>query len=188
MKRVSKDDDKKQKKRKRLEESNHGVQVFKMSRLKELARENGYGQLCKEEEDRRCAADLMYKIFKRPETCVPLLYTKLKQLIETKYAPKLLESRMYTHAMKFTGDLKIQVFFLLLIIAEEDEAQAVIKAGYDAENCLWGIRGPTRFQNVYIPILKLIIDQGFRESFGEVTVTPIVTWVLKEAEKAYMMK
>ena len=159
-------------------------QVFKKSRLEALASENGFAALCKEEEDKRCADDLMYCIFKRPEQCINKLYPRLIELIEKKYAPDLSRSRIFTDTVTSlpSSDMTVRIFFTLLIIAREEEAQTVVKAGYSSDS------KSTRFEHRYIPILKRIIDQAFDEPFGEVNIVAIMTWIIKEAEKMYMLQ
>ena len=166
------------------------TQTFKRSKLKKWSKEQGFDELCKEEEDKRCANDLMYTIFKRPEDCIPTLFPRLLDLIEKKYAPNLSQSRVYTDTMAKTkdhSDLNLRVFLTLLIIAREEEAQQVIKSAYKEES-IWRFKSSSRFDRTYIPILKAIIDQAFKEPFGEVNIVQIVTWVVVEAEKMYMQK
>lgn len=167
------------------------IQVFKKSQLEQWVKEKGFDQVCKEEEDRRCASDLMYCIFRRPEQCIPTLLPRLIELIEKKYAPDLTRSRIYTDTitrlLNNGADLKIRVFFTLLIISREEEAQSVIRSAY-REGSLWGHKSSTRFQQVYLPILCAIINQAFSEPFGEVNIVDIVTWVVTEAEQMYMKK
>jgi len=163
-------------------------QVFKRSKLEELAQENGFSELCREEEEKRSNNDLMYCIFKRPEQCIDKLYPRLIKLIEKKYAPDLTRSRIFTDTVTSlpSSDMVVRVFFTLLIISREEEAQTVIKAGYKSDG-LW-INPSIRFQNKYLPMLKQIIDTAFNEPFGEVNIVGIMTWVIKEAQRVYMIK
>lgn len=161
---------------------------FKKSLLEQWAKEKKFDQMCKEEEDRRCASDLMYSIFKRPEEYVPQLYPRLIELIEKKYAPDLLKSRVFRdlHGNP-PSDVTIQTFYSLLIIAREEEAQDVIQSAYGPDS-LWGDKSSRRFQNEYLPVLRAMIDQAFNEPFGQVNIVDIVTWLVCEAEQLYMRK
>jgi hypothetical protein len=163
--------------------------VFPLERLQMLLVSHGYTSFCTSEEDARCAADLMYRLFKRPEGIVDELLTGFAGIIRTKYSPDLHESRVITDALDFLlkhprAEAKTKLFYILWIVANEEEAQTVIKAGYKPDN-MWGEKWETHFKT-FLKELKALVSQLQHTAFGEPNVCERMDWFNAVAEMVYM--
>lgn len=164
--------------------------VFLKKNLEIIVKKKGYDSWAKTLEDERCEADLMYKLFKRPETIVDTLMPGLLEIIEKKNAPDLQESRMYRDAVAFLRkhprvDARIKLFYILLIIAREPEAQNVIRAGYDKINNMWGDQWEKR-ANAFFKHLGEHVMRLFGSPFGESNIEDRVIEFLIGAELLYV--
>lgn len=165
--------------------------VFPLARLQTLAEQQGYAAFCKAEEDKRCDADLMYKIFKRPESVVDTLLQGFHTIIKTKYSPDLEASRVFMSACDFLlnhprCDPRFKVFYTLMIINNEEEAQTVIKAGYkNTEGNMWGDKWEAHFKS-FLKELKALQEQLHNMGFGEPNVMERIEWFNNVAEIIYM--
>jgi hypothetical protein len=134
----------------------------------------------------RCDGDLMFQLFERPRTCIDQLFKQLCKLIEKKLSPDLQRSRMYTDMVKQDCNMVCKTFFVLLIIAREEEAQQVVMDAYNEKTSIWKDKSASRFQTNYIPRLKELFNQQFHERFGEVNIVQIMHFYVNEAQKLYM--
>lgn len=164
--------------------------IFLKKNLEELAEKKGYNTWAKTIEDERCEADLIYRLFKRPETVVDALLRGLVDLIEKKNAPDLGESRNHRDAMAFLFkhprvDAKIKLFYILLIVAREPEAQKVIKSGVDPKNSMWGKDWEKRV-DAFFKNLQGHVIQMYGAPFGETNIEERVGNFLIGAELLYV--
>lgn len=163
--------------------------IFLTEHLKKLQEKQGYNVWAKKIEDEKCDTDLMYRLLKRPETVVDALLPGLVEIIEKKNAPDLKESRMHRDAMTFLTehprvDAKIKLFYILLIIAREPEAQRVIKAGYSPK-CMWGDQWEKR-ANAFFKHLGEHVIRMSSAPFGETTIEDRVGEFVIGAELLYV--
>ncbi len=104
--------------------------------LQKISDRMGYTKQNKAIEDERCRTDLMYAIFRRPETVLPELLPGLIRLAELKYQTDVSGSGIYNGSKAYMieyQDMSAQKFFVLTAIWQDEEARSVIKAGYDAK-------------------------------------------------------
>jgi hypothetical protein len=165
--------------------------IFLKTHLETIVHQRGYNVWVKKLEDERCETDLMYRLFKRPETIVDTLLPGLVELIEKKNAPDLGDSRMHRDAMSFLFkhprvDAKIKLFYILLIVAREPEAQTVIRAGYDkSNNSLWGDQWEKR-ANAFFKHLGEHVIRMYGAPFGETNIEERIGEFLIGAELLYV--
>lgn len=165
--------------------------VFSTKHLETLIKKKGYAIWAKEIEDERCKADLMYRIFKQYDyETIDTLIGGLVELIEKKNAPDLSNSRMHRDAMEFLFKhprvcLKIKVFYILLIVAREPEAQRVIRAGYDTKKNIWGNEWQKKI-DVFFKHLAEHVTRMYNAPFGETNIEQVVNDFVNAAELLYL--
>lgn len=142
--------------------------------------QKGYLEWCKQEEDKRCEQDLMYRLFRRPETVVDKMLPELARIIRSKYSPDLDESRRAMDALNFLltfprASPKIKLFYVLFVVAEEEEAQTVFA------------KESPHFAR-YLKELKTLVVEMQDMHFGEPNVVDRVEWFNSVAEILYMSK
>jgi len=164
---------------------------FKLSVLQSLAEKQGYQAYCKEMEDKRCEADILYRLFHRPETVIDKLLPGLVDIIKKKNSPDLEQSRVFQDGMAFllnhpraSGEIKL--FYTLLIINHEPEAQAVIKAGVTKNN-MWEDQWETHFKT-FLQELDAFTKETFLRRFGETDVLERVEYFNITCELLYFSK
>lgn len=163
---------------------------FDGEQLKKIAEKKGYTQFCKDLEDKRCEADLMYRLFKRPETIVDKLLPGFVEIIKKKNDPDLQCSARFADSMRFLlehprADPKIKLFYILVIIAREKEAQIVIKAGYKAEGNIWENEWEKHLNEFFKDLASLVCEVN-DASFGETNIIERVMGFVIAAELRYL--
>ncbi len=167
---------------------------YKRSRLKTLFDTKGFTNRNTLIENERCAADLMYAMFKRPSTVMPKLLAGLIEVIKKKNSPDLGQSRMFREAVNFLtvhphASDRIKVFNVLLILNREPEAVEVFKAGYiaDHKGNLFGKTYATHL-DVFLFHLRALVHNTFTFPFGEPNVVDVVHKFVAYAEQIYLQK
>ena len=165
--------------------------TFDYNKLQTLADKQGYTDFVKTIEDQRCKSDLMYRLFKRPESVVDKLLPGLIEIIKTKNSPDVTDSHMFRDAESFLlhhqrVDTKIKLFFTLLVIARETEAQEIIKKGCKTEGNIWEDKWEQHMVGFFKEISKMTNDILFDDSFTEANIQEKVTHFVVSVELAYM--
>lgn len=170
-------------------------QSFDEKQLEALSKEHGFTEINERVETQRCDADIMYALFRRPESVAPKLLSGFRDLILKKYEPDLAESSKFCDAMSFLlEDPRAQtcakIFYILFILNREEEACEVIRTSYatTATQSLWGKHdGATHF-GVFLGHLKNLVDGTLRFPYGETNIDHIMHWFVRCAEVAYLSK
>jgi hypothetical protein len=163
---------------------------FKLSVLQQLAQQQGYDAFCREMEDKRCEADILYRLFHRPETVVDKLLPGLVDIIKKKNTPDLEQSRMFQDGMAFLlhhprADPQIKLFFVLLIINhEQQEVLPIIKAGITRDN-MWGDEWERHYKTFSIE-LDTFVKETFGVRFGETDILQRVEYFNITSEILYL--
>jgi len=165
--------------------------IFDYNKLQTLANKQGYSDFFEKIEDKRCDSDLMYRLFKRPESVVDKILPGLIDIIKTKNSPDLNDSHVFRDAIQFLlhhprVDTKIKLFYTLLIIAHETEAQEIIKKGYKAEGNIWEDKWEKHVVGYFKELSKMVNETLFDASFTESNIQERVTHFVITAELVYM--
>lgn len=172
-----------------------GRQLYTHANLTKLSKTIGFTQINEAIETERCGADLLYCLFRRPSVAVPRLLPPLLELIRKKYNPELEDSRIFCDAVTFLTtrgndiDPRIQIFYILLIINNEEEAQNAIRSAYVCQSPgnLWG-PNPGLHLATFLQDLAQLFGSLFSGSFGEANIVRSIHDFVKFAEKFYMSK
>lgn len=164
--------------------------AFELGQLEKIAKKKGYTQYCRDLEDKRCEADLMYRLFKRPEEVVDKLLPGFYKIVETKNSPDTQESIVFVDANKFLmlhprADPKIKLFFVLHVIASEKEAQIVIKAGCKTEGNIWEEEWEKHLNRFFKDLMELVTEFT-NAPFGETNIEERVMGFNIAAELRYI--
>jgi hypothetical protein len=164
--------------------------VFSTKHLETLVQKKGYKAWAKQIEDERCESDLMYRLFKQSNETIDTLLRGLVELIEKKNAPDLGDSRMHRDAMAFLFkhprvDAKVKLFYILLIVAREPEAQRVIEAGYDTNKNIWGNEWQKKM-SVFFKHLEEHVTRMYNSPFGETNIEQVINDFVNAAELLYL--
>ena len=164
---------------------------FQLSVLQNLATQHGYAAFCQETEDKRCEADILYRLFHRPDTVVNKMLRGLVEIIKKKNSPDLEQSRMFQDGMAFLlhhprADAQIKLFYILLIINHEPETHAIIKAGVTSDN-MWGKQWDAHFK-VFVKELDTFVKETFNTRFGETDILQRVEYFNVTCEILYLSK
>lgn len=165
-------------------------QAFEVKDLQMASEQKGYMEFCKKLEDDRCNADLMYRLFRRPEEVVDKLLPGLVEIIKTKNSPDLEESGLFVDAKDFLlyhprACTSIKLFAILVVVAHEVEAQNVIKAGYKAEGNIWEDKWEKHLTMFFKDLVE-VVGETFNTSFGETNIMERVKCLNIAAELRYL--
>lgn len=167
---------------------------YKRSRLKALLDAKGFSNRNIQIENERCAADLMYAMFKRPKTVLPTLLPGLIEIIKKKNSPDLWQSRMFRESIRFLlenehASDRIKIFNVLLIICNDPETAEIFKTGYivDHRGNLFG-KNCIAHLDTFLVHLKALMYNTLSFKFGETTVVGIVHQCVAYAEQIYLQK
>lgn len=157
----------------------------KLVKLTEKTQNNVFDPL----EDARCKSDLMYRLFRRPETIVAKLLKAIIEVIQEKNQPDLGKSRMFRDATAFLvdhpfADNAAKIFFVLCVVAKDTDVQSVIRKGYTKGN-MWGDEANTHFSHFVGKLDALILDT-MNAPFGETNTPVLVRSFVKRAEQLYL--
>ena len=170
------------------------MRSYSRETLQKMAEKKGFAQCNKQIEDARCEADLMYAIFKRPDTVLPTLLPGLVEIIKKKNSPDLEKSRMFRDAMEFllknpNADSRLRIFFTLWIINREQEAKDIIRKAYLVEHPgnLWETKCHTHFDRFTHHLAELCKCVQI-ESFGAGNIIKVIRTTVLCAEQLYLTK
>lgn len=157
--------------------------------MKHLAEKSKYVAINERIEDERCKGDLLYRLFRRPETLAYKLLDALVDVIKKKNSPDLERSSMFNDAIDFLlkhphVDWHAQVFYILVILNKDTDAQTLFKNGY-AKGNLWKDEHIQHFER-FLTKLNELIENTMLAPFGEVNVAPIVRSFVTRAEQLYL--
>jgi hypothetical protein len=171
-----------------------GPRTYSINVLQQLSDKAGFTKHNTEIESARCEADLMYTIFKRPETVTDVLLEGLIALIKKKDSPDLEKSRIFTDAVAFLcqhprASQKIKIFNILLILSREPEAVGIIRDGYviNHPGNMWGDRAFAHLDSFLQEIAKMIHGL-YTSNFGEPNIITNIHTAVLYAEKVYLTK
>ena len=161
------------------------VKRYKREQLEKFKQHVNFDEIIKRENE-KCANDILYCLFRRPQTIAPFLVDKLHQLALKKNAPDLGQSRIFRDAMDFLinnkrASYKILTFQILLFICREEEAQAIIQELNQGKQQIGHL-------NTFVIEFSKYIDEVFKMSFGEGNMLWIVNNFVITAELMYMSK
>lgn len=161
------------------------VKRYKKEQLEKFKQNIDFDEIRKRENE-KCANDILYCLFRRPQTIAPFLVDKLHQLALKKNAPDLGQSRIFRDAMDFLLNnkrvsYKILTFQILLFICREEEAQAIIQELNQDKQQIGHL-------NTFVIEFGKYIDEVFKMSFGEGNMLWIINNFVITAELMYMSK
>lgn len=181
----SADDNQEEKK----QEYHVAFQTFERSKLRKLADLQPFSKQTQALEEDRCTSDLLYRLFRNPKAIAPQLLCALIKVIEKKNDPDLKKSCMFRDAAAFLtehahADVRIKVFFILVILNKDTDAQIVMRKGYKQNN-MWGETAISHF-NQFLKRLQELVDNTFCSPFSEVNTPAIVRSFVVRAEQLYL--
>jgi len=170
-------------------------QTFPLARLQELSDKHAFSAHNRAIEDARCANDLLYALFRRPETVLlPRLLPGLLELIAKKNAPDMERSRRIREGREFLLDAarhpnhRIRIYAVLLIVNREPEAHAVFRDGYADGNYFGSAKeGRAQFER-FLPHLAQLFDALFAAPYGEANSVQRITELVGGSELFYLSK
>ncbi len=165
--------------------------VFKRRKLEQLATESGLATKNKAIEDARCETDLMYALFRRPETVVPIMLASIMEIVKKINQPDISKSRVFLDAERILCnnnhiDIRIKVFWILFALRREPEIQEVFKAGYLPGN-MWKDKANAHFDR-FLPAYSKMGECIINDRFGEPDIVMRVHSFITCAEKIYLGK
>lgn len=168
---------------------------YPRAKLQKIFDDNGFSAINKQLEDARCEADLMYAIFNRPHIAIPTLLKGFLEIIEKKNTPKLGQSKMYRDAVSFMtenprADNRAKIYFVLLIINREPEAQEFIEASYLPQHPgnIWENDYKTHFKTFSQTHLPRLVESAHTSAFGAGNIIEFVRSFVLCAKQLYLSK
>ena len=171
-----------------------GKKCYNRKVLQQMSDAKGFTQYNIQLENARCEADLMYAIFRRPQTVIPQLLQGFLEIIKKKNNPKLEQSRIFREAVSFlmdnpNADVRIKIFYVLWILNREPEAKELIKNAYLVNHVgnIWEGKCHAHFDK-FIKSLAELWRAVEVEPFSTGTIIEVVRATVLCAEQMYLTK